>query len=49
MKYLIKSPQADTMEAARNEGVSQEKVSSYELSQLSRAFNASIPGSAYSP
>jgi hypothetical protein len=39
VKYLIKSPRADPVEAARKEGISKEKVSSYELSQLGRAFN----------
>jgi len=39
VKYLIKSPQADTLEAARKEGISKEKVSSWEMSQLRTAFN----------
>ena len=30
VKYLIKSPQADALEAARKEGISKEKVLSYE-------------------
>ena len=39
VKYLIKSPQADALEAARKEGISNEKVSSYEISQLGTALN----------
>ena len=39
VKYLIKPPQADTLEAARKEGISKEKVSSWEMSQLRPAFN----------
>ena len=39
VKYLIKSPQADALEAARKEGVSKEKVSSYEISQIGTALN----------
>jgi hypothetical protein len=39
VKYLIKSPQADALEAARKEGISKEKVSSYEMSQLGTALN----------
>jgi hypothetical protein len=39
VKYLIKPPQADTLEAAKKEGISKEKVSSYEMSQLPTAFN----------
>lgn len=39
VKYLIKPPQADTLEAARKEGISKEKVSSWEMSQLRTAFN----------
>jgi len=39
VKYLIKSPQTDTLEAARKEGISKEKVSSYEISQLGTALN----------
>jgi hypothetical protein len=38
VKYLIK-PQADTVEAARKEGISKEKVSSWEMSQLRTAFD----------
>jgi hypothetical protein len=37
VKYLIKSPQADALEAAKKEGIS--KVSSYEISQIGTAFN----------
>ena len=39
VKYLIKSPQTDALEAARKEGISKEKVSSWEMSQLRTAFN----------
>jgi hypothetical protein len=39
VKYLIKSPQADALEAARKEGISKEKVSSWEMSQLGTALN----------
>jgi hypothetical protein len=39
VKYLIKPPQADTLEAAKKEGLLKEKVSSYEMSQLRTAFN----------
>lgn len=39
VKYLIKSPQADALEAARKEGLSKEKVSSYEISQIGTALN----------
>ena len=39
VKYLIKPPQADILEAARKEGISKEKVSSWEMSQLRTAFN----------
>jgi len=39
VKYLLKSPQADALEAARKEGISKEKVSSYEISQLGTALN----------
>jgi hypothetical protein len=39
VKYLLKSPQADALEAARKEGISNEKVSSYEISQLATALN----------
>ncbi len=47
VKYLIKSPQADALEAAKKEGISKEKVSSYEISQIGTAFN--IGESALSP
>jgi hypothetical protein len=33
VKYLIKSPQADALEAARKEGISNQKVSSYDMEQ----------------
>jgi len=39
VKYIIKSPQADALAAARKEGISNEKVSSYEISQLGTALN----------
>ena len=39
VKYLIKAPQADILEAARKEGISKEKVSSYEISQIGTALN----------
>jgi len=39
VKYLIKPPQADILEAARKEGISKEKVSSWEMAQLRTAFN----------
>lgn len=38
-KYLIKTPQGDALEAAKKEGISKEKVSTYELSQLATALN----------
>jgi len=33
VKYLIKSPQADTLDAATKEGISKQKVSSYDMEQ----------------
>ena len=39
VKFVIKSPQADALAAARKEGISTEKVSSYEISQLATALN----------
>jgi len=39
VKYLIKSPPADALAAARKEGTSNEKVSSYEISQLGAALS----------
>ena len=39
VKYLIKSPIADTLGAATKEGISKEKVSSYEMSQLGTALS----------
>jgi hypothetical protein len=39
VKYLIKPPQADTLETAKKEGISKEKVSSWEMSQLRTASN----------
>jgi hypothetical protein len=38
-KYLIKSPKADTLDAATKEAISKEKVSSYEMSQLGTALS----------
>lgn len=38
VKYLIKPPQTDILEAAKK-GISKEKVSSWEMSQLRTAFN----------
>ena len=39
VKYLIKPPAADMLEASKKDGISKEKVSSYEMSQLGTAFN----------
>lgn len=39
VKYLIKPPQAEILETARKEGISKEKVSSWEMSQLRTVFN----------
>ncbi len=39
VKYLIKPPTADILQAIKKEGMSKEKVSSYEMSQLGTAFN----------
>jgi hypothetical protein len=39
VKFLLKSPQAEALEAARKEGISKEKVSSYEISQIATALN----------
>lgn len=39
VKYLIKSPQADALAAARKDGMMREKVSSWEMSQLGTALN----------
>jgi len=33
VKYLIKSPQADALEAARKEGISKQKISSFDMEQ----------------
>jgi hypothetical protein len=38
VKYLIKPPQADTLEAAKKEGISQQKVSSYDMEQSGTAL-----------
>ena len=39
VKYLIKPPTAEIVEASKKEGISKEKISSYEMSQLGTAFN----------
>ena len=39
LKYLIKLPQADKLEAAAKEGVAKEKVSSWELEKLGTALS----------
>jgi len=39
VKYLIKLPQADKLEAAAKEGVAKEKVSSWELERLGTALS----------
>ena len=39
VKYLIKPPTSEILEASKKEGISKEKVSSYEMSQLRTAFN----------
>ena len=39
VKYLIKPPTADISEAIKKEGLSKEKISSWEMSQLGTAFN----------
>jgi hypothetical protein len=41
VKYLIKPPTGETVEAAKKEGLSKDKVSTYEISQLGTAFNLS--------
>ncbi len=50
VKYLIKSPKADTLDAATKEGVSKEKVSSWDMAQsgtaLSIGANPLTPGVA---
>ena len=50
VKYLIKPPTATALEAAKKDGISKEKVSSYEMSQLGTAFtigeNSVTPGIA---
>ena len=38
-KYLIKSPKGDTLDTATKEGISKEKVSSYEMPQLGTALS----------
>ena len=39
VKYLIKSPKADTLDAATKEGVSKQKVSSYDMEQSGTALS----------
>ena len=39
VKYLIKPPTPEILEASKKDGTSKEKVSSYEMSQLGTAFN----------
>jgi hypothetical protein len=39
VKYLIKPHTAEIVEASKKGGISKEKVSSYEISQLGMAFN----------
>ncbi|MBI2991534.1 MAG: hypothetical protein HYY47_05280, partial [Deltaproteobacteria bacterium] len=39
VKYLIKSPKADTLDAAAKEGISKQKVSSWEMSSLRTALS----------
>jgi hypothetical protein len=39
VKYVIKAAPADVLEAAKKEGISQGKVSSWEMSQLGVGFN----------
>lgn len=39
VKYLIKSPTADTLEAAKKEGISKTKVSSWDMSQSGTAVS----------
>ena len=39
VKYLLKAPTAAVSEAAKKDGISNQKVSSYEMSQLGMAFN----------
>ena len=39
VKYLIKSPQTDTLDAATKEGISKQKVSSYDMEQSGTILN----------
>ena len=39
VKYVIKAPKADVLDAAKKEGLSTGKVSSYEMSELGTALN----------
>jgi hypothetical protein len=39
VKYLIKAPTAEILEASKKDGISKEKVSSWEMSQIGAAFN----------
>ena len=47
VKYLVKPPTADLLEAVKKEGMSKEKVSAYEMSQLGTAFT--IGGNSVTP
>jgi len=42
VKYLVKPPTAEILEAIKKEGMSKEKVSSYEMSQLGMALLISV-------
>jgi hypothetical protein len=39
VKYLIKSPTADTLDAAKKEGISKQKVSSWDMAQSGTALS----------
>lgn len=39
VRYLIKSPKADSLDTATKEGISKQKVSSWEISQLGTALS----------
>jgi len=41
-KYLIKSPTADALDAAKKEGISKEKVSSWEMGQSGTAVSIGV-------
>ena len=50
VKYLIKTPPAEALEAAKKDGISQQKVSSYEMEQSGTALSIGesplVPGIA---